>query len=53
MRPRKCGDAATEAGLTSGTDEAPAFVGDRVPVPLEELDDDLCRERDEDGEGMG
>ena len=34
--------------LTGWTDEAFALVGNRIPVPLEELDDDLWREIEND-----
>ena len=33
------------SGLTGGTNEVSTFAGNRVPVPLEELNDDLCREK--------
>lgn len=29
--------------LTGGTNEVFTFVGNRVPIPLEELNDDLCQ----------
>ena len=32
-------------GLTGGTNEISTFVGNRVPIPLEELNDDLCQGR--------
>ena len=30
--------------LTGGTNKVFTFVGNRVPIPLEELNDNLCQE---------
>jgi hypothetical protein len=30
--------------LTGGTNEVFTFLGNRFPIPLEELNDDLCQE---------
>ena len=43
------GDGIGFGGLTCGADEVSALVGNRVPVPLEELNDDLYREKNKDG----
>ena len=32
-------------GLTCGTDEGLTFVGNGIPIPLEELDNDVCRRK--------
>ena len=42
-------------GLTGGTDEIFAFVGNGIPIPLEELDGGICgtRVRTDGGCGRG
>lgn len=46
------GDGDRISGLTGGTDEVSALVGNRVPIPLEELDDYLCWEKRKGRRGM-
>jgi len=46
------GNDSGVCGLTSGTNEISAFVGNRVPIPLEELNDDLCQEKGQDRQNL-
>ena len=47
------GNGDEVGGLTGGANEVLAFVGNRVPVPLEELNDDLCCQKErEDMQGI-
>ena len=49
---RRIGKYNRSGGLTCGTNEVLTLGCNRVPVPLKELNDDLCQEKRKDGQGM-